>query len=224
LPVTSRPRNRADVTLAPDSRSRRRRRLLIGGVVVVLAVAIELLIVFPNHVSRAERQSDFRGFVASLRSDVGGCAYALQDGYRALSRVHGGDTSQLAIAKTIISQDEAYCTLAVNSDLYNLATLAPPNDLDRYNLTPVTRDLYAWAFPGAAGILSDCETLLVHPTNVRALDDIHARLTVMHSLLASVNRDLTQVSHELGLPPQTVSLNPRTAMPRFLVTELAHLR
>lgn len=188
---------------------------------MLIAAAIELLIVFPSHVGRAGRQSDFRGFVASMRSDVYGCAYALQDGYRALGRVHAGDTSKLAIAKTILSQDEAYCTLAVNSDLYNLATLAPPNDLDRYDLTPVTRDLYAWAFPGAAGILADCERLLVDPSNPQAVADIHARLAVMDSLLAKVNGDLAQVSQQLGLPPQTISLDPKTAMPGFLAAELA---
>jgi hypothetical protein len=220
VPVTSRPRNRADVTLAPDTRSKRRHRLLIGGAVVLVALAIELVIVFPSHVGRSGRQSDFRGFVSSLRADVSGCAYALRDGYHALAKIHDGDTAELPIAKTILSQDEAYCTLAVNSDLYNLATLAPPNDLDRYNLTPVTHDLYAWAFPGAAGILADCEVLLLRPRDARALADIRSRLAVMHTLLSEVNADLTEVSRQLGMPPQTIALNPRAAMPSFLAAEL----
>ena len=190
------------------------------GVVVAAALLIELLILYPNRVNLAGRQADFKGFVASMRTDILGCQAALNDGYAALARIHQGDVKQLNNAKTIISQDEAYCTLAVNSDLYNLATLSPPNDLNRYDLTPVTKNLYAWAYPGAAGILADSEKLLVDPASRSALADIRTRIKNMNYLLNLVNNDLSKVSSQLKLAPQTVSLDPTGKMPLFLRSEV----
>jgi hypothetical protein len=189
--------------------------------VVVVAVVIELVIVYPSKVSQGQKQADFKSFVVSMRTDVLGCEVALQDGYHALARIHNGDKQQLSVANTILSQDEAYCTLAVNSDLYNLATLAPPNDLNKYNLTPVAHNLYAWAYPGAAGILADSETLLTQPTNQRAIANLKTRLKNMQTLLHSVNGDLSRISGELRLPPQQVNLNATKDMPTFVKAQLS---
>jgi hypothetical protein len=219
--VSSRPRNRADYTLPEETPKRRQRRLLWVVGVVVVAVAVELLIVYPNKITKVQQQADFKSFVVSMRSDVLGCQVALQDGYHALARVHAGDTSQLSVANTILQQDEAYCTLAVNSDLYNLATLSPPNDLNQFNLTPVAHNLYAWAYPGAAGILADSETLLTHPTNQGAIKNLETRIHNMDLLLNSVNNDLARVSARLDLSPQRVNLSPLTDMPSFVRAQLS---
>ena len=218
--MSSRPRNRADYTLQDETPKRRKRRLLWVAAVIVVAVIVELVIVYPNKITKTQQQADFKSFVVSMRTDVLGCQVALQDGYHALARIHGGDTKQLSIANTILQQDEAYCTLAVNSDLYNLATLAPPNDLNKFNLTPVAHNLYAWAYPGAAGILADSETLLTQPNNQAAIRNLSTRIHNMDLLLGSVNTDLSKVSAQLGLSPQTVKLSPMTAMPSFVRTQL----
>lgn len=218
--MSSRPRNRADYTLATETPKRRKRRLLWVVLVVAVAVIVELLIVYPNKITKVQQQADFKGFVVSMRSDVLGCQVALQDGYHALARIHAGDTKQLSVANTILQQDEAYCTLAVNSDLYNLATLSPPNDLNKFNLTPVAHNLYAWAYPGAAGILADSETLLTQPDNQGAIQNLRTRVHNMDMLLNSVNSDLSKVSAQLHLTPQTVSLNPLTDMPSFVRAQL----
>ena len=218
--MSSIPRNRADYTLATETPKRRKRRLLWVVLVVAVAVIVELLIVYPNKITKVQQQADFKGFVVSMRSDVLGCQVALQDGYHALARIHAGDTKQLSVANTILQQDEAYCTLAVNSDLYNLATLSPPNDLNKFNLTPVAHNLYAWAYPGAAGILADSETLLTQPDNQGAIQNLRTRVHNMDMLLNSVNSDLSKVSAQLHLTPQTVSLNPLTDMPSFVRAQL----
>ncbi|MEX6428731.1 hypothetical protein [Ferrimicrobium acidiphilum] len=219
--MSSRPRNRADYTLTEETPKRRRSRLLWVVAVVVVAAAVELLIVYPNKVTKGQQQADFKSFVVTMRSDVLGCQVALQDGYHALARIHGGDTSQLGVANTILQQDEAYCTLAVNSDLYNLATLSPPNDLNQFNLTPVAHNLYSWAYPGAAGILADAETLLTKPHDQGAIENLRSRVHNMDFLLNSVNQDLAKISAQLNLSPQVVKLNPLTDMPTFVKTQLA---
>ncbi len=214
--MSPRPINRADVTLQVKSKSHMRRRLVVIGVLVAAFVIVEVLLVFPNRVTLSQKQADFKSFVVSMQQDVGGCAVALADGYDALAKIHSGDTKDMNIAETIVQQDESYCTIAVNSDLYNLITLAPPNSLNSYNLTPVVKEAYGWAFPNAAAILADSQVLLKHPENTAALSDIRSRLATMQSLLRQANGQLAKVSEELQIPSERINLNATKSMPGFL--------
>jgi hypothetical protein len=219
--LSPRPVNRADITLperTPDSK-RKRLYLVIG--VVALALLVEGFLVFPSKVTLSDRQGDFKALVTTMKQDVGGCQAALVDGYDALSRIHSGDVKDLKIAKTILQQDEAYCTIAVNSDLYNLATLAPPSSLNRYNLTPVVKNTYAWAFPNAAAILADAQILLTQPYNRSAVTDIESRVKTMNALDREINQELAQVASQLHMAPPRLDLNVLKGMPSFLLGQLS---
>lgn len=218
-----RPVNRADPTLEPVSVSKRRRTLLIVGVIVVAAVAIEAAIVFPQRVTVAQQRVDFKGAVQTMQQDAGGCAVALNDGYRALGAIVSGASHQLATAKTILDQDEEYCTIAVNSDLYNLATYAPPNSLNKFNLTPVVKEVYDWAYPNAAFVLASLKVLLQQPANRSAIEQVAVRVHTMNQLLATVNAQLAAVSRQLGIPAQHIQLSSTSGMPTFLAKELAQV-
>ncbi|ACU54631.1 hypothetical protein Afer_1715 [Acidimicrobium ferrooxidans DSM 10331] len=218
-----RPVNRADPTLEPRTPARRRKVLWIVGAVVVASVAIEAAIVYPQRVTVAQERVDFRGAVQTMQQDAGGCAVALNDGYRALGAIVSKASNQLAEARTIIEQDEEYCTIAVNSDLYNLATYAPPNSLNHFNLTPVVKEVYAWAFPNAASVLAYMKTLLVHPTDMSTVTLIAGRLHTMDTVLATANAQLASVSRQLGISPQRVELSSTSGMPSFLRAELGRV-
>ncbi len=218
--MSPRPINRADVTLQAKPASQAKKRLVVVGVLVAAFLVVEALLIFPSRVTLAQKQSDFKSFVTSIQLDVVGCAVALADGYHAPAKIHAGDTKDMSIAQTIIQQDESYCTIAVNSDLYNLITLAPPNSLNSYNLTPVVKETYGWAFPSAAAILADSQVLLKHPANSAAISDIRSRLVTMQSLLRQANSQLAKVSAELQVPTESIKLSATKSMPGFLSAAL----
>jgi len=218
-----RPINRADPTLDPPTSARRRRTAWIVGGIVAVALAAEAYVVYPQRVTLAQQRVDFRGAVQAMQQDAGGCAVALNDGYRALGAIVSGSSNQVAEARTIIEQDEEYCTIAVNSDLYNLATYAPPNSLNHFNLTPVVKEVYGWAFPNAAAVLAYLKVLLVHPQDRATVEQVAIRLRTMQNLLDTANAQLAGVSRELGLPDQRVNLSSTSGIPTFLREELARL-
>ncbi|MHB8189147.1 MAG: hypothetical protein ACYDHP_01720 [Ferrimicrobium sp.] len=208
--------NRADITLVDEAPRVRRRRLWWVAAIVVVAIVVELLIYLPSKVTLSQKQLDFKGFVTTIQQDIGGCAVALPDGYDALKRIHSGHSADLKVAKVIVNQDESYCTVAVNSDLFNLATLAPPNSLAHYNLSPIVADAYAWAYPGATAILYDSQILLTQPNNRSVLADMKNHLTAMRRTIVATNAKLAQVSAQLGLPRQQLSLDGFKGMPSYL--------
>ncbi len=216
-----RPVNRADPTRESVSPRARRRTIAAVSVLALAAVAVEAAIVFPQRVTVAQERVDFKGAVATMQQDAGGCAVALNDAYRAVGAIVSGASNQVAMAKTILDQDEEYCTIAVNSDLYNLATYAPPNSLNRFNLTPVVKEIYGWAFPNAAAVIAYLKVLMLHPRDRATVTSIGQRLRTMQSLLATANGQLAQVSRTLGIPPQQVELASTSGMPTFLRLELA---
>jgi len=218
--MLSMPRNRADVTRDPNRPRMRLRRYWWILALLVAAVIAEVLIYYPTKTTLSEKQADFKAIVVEMQTDVGGCAVGLPNAYTVMSRIHDGDTSNLRIAKTIVTEDESDCTIAVNSDLYNMATLTPPTDLERYNLSPIVQEAYAWAYPGATAVLYDLDQLLSHPDNVSDLKDMKSHLTDMRVTIDRTNQQLVRISQELDMPPQTLKLSGYQGMPNFLRNEL----
>ncbi len=219
--MLSMPRNRADITQDPDRPRMRLRRYWWILAIIVVAILAEVLIYYPTKTTLSEKQTDFKSIVTEMQTDVGGCAVGLPNAYDVMSRIHGGDTSNLKIASTIVTEDESDCTIAVNSDLYDMATLVPPTDLERYNLSPIVQEAYAWAYPGATAVLYDLNALLTHPDNVSDLTDMKSHLTTMRVTIERTNEALARISQELDMSPQTLNLSGYKGMPTYLRNELS---
>lgn len=174
----------------------RRSRYVIAGVVVVLALSVAFDV---GHSATAhDRASDLRSLVSEVKSDMASCNSSVADSFQAYNDVLGGEYSKRHEAERVINGDEPYCTLAGNTDLYDLATLEVPGTLRPYNLQSVLQSLTSWAFPDAAKVINDIGNLLEHPGDAARQSDLTATVATMNQLAQSAQSAFDRAGRVLG--------------------------
>ncbi len=181
-------------------------------VLVVLVVLVDL----PSHVTLADRQGDLRTFQKSIATDLAGCNAGLSDSLSAYSGIASGSSSQVSIANQIMTNDEPVCTIAGNSDIYDLATMAPPNTLAHFGLEFATNDAAAWADPNAAQMIKDAQALLANRSDLGAIVDIRSRFQTMQKLLAETNSTLHTAAVQLNMNLAPITLDGLYKLPASL--------
>ncbi len=183
--------------------SRRSRYLALG----IAALAAGTVVFNLGHgTTRSDRVSDLKGLVSQLQADVAACNSSARDSFSVYLDVIDGHPGDRGRAEGVVGGDQPYCTPVGNTDLFDLATLEAPPSLRSLDLQPTVQALAQWAYPQAAGAISDVDTLLKDPADPVATADLHSRLAAMRSLEASVNDSLARAGASLGVSGLHVDL------------------
>ncbi len=185
-------------------------------IAVVVMVGLIVLVDLPSHVTLADRQGDLRTFQKSVATYLAGCNAGLSDSLAAYSGIANGSSSEVSVANEIMTNDEPVCTIAGNSDIYDLATMAPPNTLAHFGLEFATNDAATWADPNAAQMIKDAQALLSNRNDLAAITDIRNRFQTMQKLLAETNSTLQSAAAQLKMNLAPIRLDGIYQLPTSL--------
>jgi hypothetical protein len=123
----------------------KRTPLWVFGAIGVLVVA-GFLVALSVRPSQPQQASDLRGYFGDVTTGVGSCAAALRDSMTSYQAVAGGDTAELATAKSIVGYGAANCEVASNESLSDFANYQVTESLDSLHLAAADNDVITWAF------------------------------------------------------------------------------
>jgi hypothetical protein len=123
----------------------KRTPLWVFGAIGVLVVA-GFLVALSVRPSQSQQASDLRGYFGDVTTGVGSCAAAQRDSMTSYQAVAGGDTAELATAKSIVGYGAANCEVASNESLSDFANYQVTESLDSLHLAAADNDVITWAF------------------------------------------------------------------------------
>ncbi|HEY5018222.1 MAG TPA: hypothetical protein VII59_15745 [Streptosporangiaceae bacterium] len=149
------------VPLRRSSWATKRTPLWVFGAIGVLVVA-GFLVALSVRPSQSQQASDLRGYFGDVTTGVGSCAAALRDSMTSYQAVAGGDTAELATAKSIVGYGATNCEVASNESLSDFANYQVTESLDSLHLAAADNDVITWAFD-ATRYQQDMLTALAAP-------------------------------------------------------------
>jgi hypothetical protein len=123
----------------------KRTPLWVFGAIGVLVVA-GFLVALSVRPSQSQQASDLRGYFGDVTTGVGSCAAALRDSMTSYQAVAGGDTAELATARSIIGYGATNCEVASNESLSGFANYQVTESLASLHLAAADNDVITWAF------------------------------------------------------------------------------
>jgi hypothetical protein len=123
----------------------KRTPLWVFGAIGVLVVA-GFLVALSVRPSQSQQASDLRGYFGDVTTGVGSCAAALRDSMTSYQAVAGGDTAELATARSIVGYGATNCEVASNESLSDFANYQVTESLDSLHLAAADDDVITWAF------------------------------------------------------------------------------
>jgi hypothetical protein len=128
--------------------TRRTPRWLFGAL-AVLAIA-GFLVALSVRPSQSQRAADLRGYFGDVTAGVGSCAAGVRDSVTSYQAVMGGDTAELATAKSIAGYGASNCEVATNESLSDFDNYQVSESLDSLHLAAADNDVITWAFDATA--------------------------------------------------------------------------
>ena len=139
----------------------RRTPLWLFGVLAVLAIA-GFLVALSVRPSQSQRANDLRAYFGDVSAGVGSCAAGVRDSVTSYQAVLGGDTAELANAKSIATYGASNCEVATNESLSDFDNYQVSESLDSLHLAAADNDVITWAFD-ATGYQHDLLAVLAAP-------------------------------------------------------------
>lgn len=127
----------------------KRTPLSVFGALAVLAVA-GVLVALSVRPSQSQRATDLRGYFGDVTTGVGSCAAGVRDSMTSYQAVMGGDTAELATAKSIAGYGASNCEVATNESLSDFDNYQVSESLDSLHLAAADNDVITWAFDATA--------------------------------------------------------------------------
>jgi hypothetical protein len=153
---------------------------LVGAGLLVIAVAVSLV----HKPTTAERQSDMRGFLSDVTTDIESCAGGVGESLSALHQVQAGANaaSNVSDAVIIAQTGAANCSPANNEQIDDLQNYQVGESLASFHLGSAVSGLVAWAAPDAETVQTDVADLLTArtaPARARAQAALTSALSVL---------------------------------------------
>jgi hypothetical protein len=137
---------------------RRTPRWLLVALAVLAAGAVAVGLA--HKPSQAQRASDLRAFLSTMRYDIDSCAAGVSDSRTALSQIDSGASHDRATAIDITRTGANDCSPANNMLLEDLTQYQVSESLASLHLQPVVSGLLTWATPDAIRVQADVGKVL----------------------------------------------------------------
>jgi hypothetical protein len=121
----------------------------VFGALVAAAIA-GFLVAQSVRPSQSQRAADLRGYFGDVSTGVGSCAAGLRDSMTSYQAVIGGDTAELATARSIVAYGASNCQVATNESLSDFDNYQVSESLDSLRLAAADNDVITWAFDATA--------------------------------------------------------------------------
>ncbi|HEX4289261.1 MAG TPA: hypothetical protein VH021_10120 [Trebonia sp.] len=164
----------------------RRTPLWVFGAIGVLVVA-GFLVALSVRPSQSQQASDLRGYFGDVTTGVGSCAAALRDSMTSYQAVAGGDTAELATARSIIGYGATNCEVASNESLSDFANYQVTESLASLHLAAADNDVITWAFD-ATRYQQDMLTALAAPNAPAPRAALGPDLAAVNAERATIDR------------------------------------
>jgi hypothetical protein len=164
----------------------KRTPLWVFGAIGVLVVA-GFLVALSVRPSQSQQASDLRGYFGDVTTGVGSCAAALRDSMTSYQAVAGGDTAELATARSIIGYGATNCEVASNESLSGFANYQVTESLASLHLAAADNDVITWAFD-ATRYQQDMLTALAAPNAPAPRAALGPDLAVVNAERATIDR------------------------------------
>ena len=154
---------------------------------LALLVAAGFLVALSVRPSQSQQASDLRGYFGDVSAGVGSCAAALRDSMTSYQAVAGGDTADLATARSIIGYGATNCEVASNESLSDFANYQVIESLDSLHLATADDDVITWAFD-ATTYQQDMLAALAAPNAPAARAALSPALAALNAERATIDR------------------------------------
>jgi hypothetical protein len=153
---------------------------------LALVVAGGFLVALSVRPSQSQQASDLRGYFGDVSTGVGSCAAALRDSMTSYAAVAGGDTAELATARSIVGYGASNCEVASNESLSDFANYQVTESLDSLHLVAADNDVITWAFD-ATTYQQDMLTALAAPNPTAARAALGPALATLNAERATID-------------------------------------
>jgi hypothetical protein len=205
-----------DPLLAEEAR--RRKTIRSWGVVVAIVFVVAIIFTnIPRATTNADRRVQLRSEVTQINNDLLGCNTAIRDAFDALQAIESNPAKNAKIGATLLSQDQAECTV-VNSDILSLVESTPPNAMIKLNISPVINDYYRWAFPNADALIAYVTSFAKDRSSVKLRNDILGRFASMQKNLTIGNDSIEKIAKSIGMNVSPLRYYNLSNVPKGVLT------
>lgn len=184
----------------------------VAGAVVVAATVVSDL---PQPETIAQQVTVAAGVVREIATGVHPCKYAVSEAFTTfLLPSTDGTLPKVSrgFAHQYLSEDEQACSFE-NTQIFSMSTITVPNSPAGARLSALIKTVLEWSTSDANGAIVAIETLVQHPTDTKALQDLAARERQMATDRAAAGRELRDAERDLhgavlpgiGLPAEPVA-------------------
>jgi hypothetical protein len=151
----------------------RHRRLAIAGAVLVIA-AVTVITDLPTSTSRASDISAERSVMTELNSDVGPCAYGINQalGIWKLEAAHTLSAADRAPTPGLLGDDQTACSFTSNG-IFDLSNIQVPGTPAGKQLAQLVSTATLWTTSDALRAIEDVQTLMNRPSDAAARHDLN---------------------------------------------------
>jgi hypothetical protein len=153
---------------------------------LALVVAGGFLVALSVRPSPSQQAGDLRGYFGDVTTGVGSCAAALRDSMTSYQAVAGGDTAELATARSIVGYGASNCEVASNESLSDFANYQVTESLASLHLSAADNDVITWAFD-ATTYQQDMLTALAEPNATAARAALGPALAALNAERATID-------------------------------------
>lgn len=162
--------------------------------IVVLAAVIIAAVVsdIPSPQNVKQQATAVAGVVREISTGVHACEYAVSEAFRTFYGPAKNGTlsaSSRSFAHQYLSQDQQACSFE-NTGIFGMATITVPNSPAGEHLSAMIKTVLEWSTSDANGAIVDIQTLVTHPTDRTALQDLATRERLLASDRAKAEGDL----------------------------------
>jgi hypothetical protein len=145
--------------------------LVTGAVAIVVAASV--IVDLPSHTTISSDIADQTSIMHTINTDVGGCAFAVQETFTIYQDMKTGQlsTSERSQAPTMLRDDQSACSFT-NSDIFDLSNVETTGSPAGRNIGQVVSVSTLWVTSDALAAIEDVQNLFSNPGSASSLADL----------------------------------------------------
>jgi hypothetical protein len=182
--------------------------------VAVVVVAASVVSDLPTPQTTKQQATVAAGVVREIATGVHPCEYALTEAFTTfLLPARNGTLSKASrgFARQYLNEDQQACSFE-STAIFGMSTITVPNSPAGQHLSALIKTVLDWATADANGAIVAIQTLVNHPTDAKALQDLASREQRLASDRAAAEGELRAAENDLhgsvlpgvGLPQEPV--------------------
>jgi hypothetical protein len=140
---------------------------------VVVVVAASVIVDLPSHTTVSSDIADQTSILHTINTDVGGCAFAVQETFTIYQDMKTGQlsTADRSQAPTMLRDDQSACSFT-NSDIFDLSNVETTGSPAGRNIGQVESVTTLWVTSDALAAIEDVQNLFSNPGSASTLADL----------------------------------------------------